>query len=210
MGNRVSWSHRWKWQCSNIPIKGCNNKGLAFKGTAKKQGKSVFALCSFYRKYIHHFADCSAPLTDVCRKSLPVRELHSNTTIAAFEILKARMISAIVLLIPKFGQEEGFVVATDASKVGIARVLLQEDFDGHLRSCAYWARKLKDAETRYIAYDKGALAIVEVVSRVWRIYLLGCKCFSVVTNHATLIHLLKQSSDKLTDRHTHWVEKLMS
>ena len=41
-------------------------------------------------------------------------------------------------------------------------------------------------------------------------YLLGSKCFSVVIDHATLVHLLKQSSDKLTDRQTHWVEKLMS
>jgi hypothetical protein len=41
-------------------------------------------------------------------------------------------------------------------------------------------------------------------------YLLGSKCFSVVTDHATLvIYLLKQSSDKLTNRQTHWVEKLM-
>jgi hypothetical protein len=78
-----------------------------------------------------------------------------------------------------------------------------------LRPCAYWARELKDAETRYNAYDKEALAIVEAVSRVWRVYLLGCKCVSVITDHATLVHLLKQSSDKLTDRQSHWVEKLM-
>jgi hypothetical protein len=42
------------------------------------------------------------------------------------------------------------------------------------------------------------------------VYLLGCKCFSVITDHATLVHVLKQSSDKLTDRQSHWVEKLMS
>ncbi len=40
-------------------------------------------------------------------------------------------------------------------------------------------------------------------------YLLGCKCFSVVTRHATLVHLLKQSSENLTDRQSHWVKKLM-
>ena len=39
-------------------------------------------------------------------------------------------------------------------------------------------------------------------------YLLSCKCFSVVTYHATLVHLLKQPSDELTDRQTHRVEKL--
>ncbi len=53
------------------------------------------------------------------------------------------------------------------------------------------------------------MAIVEAVSRVWRLYLLGCKCFSVITDHETLVHLLKQSSDKLTDWQSHWVEKLM-
>ena len=47
-------------------------------------------------------------------------------------------------LIPKSSQEAEFVVATDASKVGIAGVLLQEDFDGHLRPFAYWAQKKKD------------------------------------------------------------------
>jgi hypothetical protein len=77
-----------------------------------------------------------APLTDLCRKSLPGRVVHSVTTRAAFEILKARMISALVLLISKTGHEAEFVVATDASKVGIAGVLLQEDSNGHLRPCA--------------------------------------------------------------------------
>jgi len=96
-----------------------------------------------------------------------------------------------VLLIPKSIQEAEFVVATDASYVGIAGVLLQADIEGHLRPCAYWARKLKDAETGYSAYDKDALSMVEAVSRVWRIYLIGCTFFLVVTDHATRVHLLK-------------------
>ncbi len=40
-------------------------------------------------------------------------------------------------------------------------------------------------------------------------YLLGCKCFLVVTEHATRVHLLKQTSDKLTSQQSHWVGKLM-
>ena len=71
-----------------------------------------------------------------------------------------------MLLIPKSGQEAEFVVATDAGKVGIAGILLQEDSYGNLRPCAYRARKLKAVETRYSAYDKEALVIVEAVSRV--------------------------------------------
>ena len=69
--------------------------------------------------------------------------------------------------------------------------------------CAHWARKLKDVETIYSAYDKEALSMAEAVFRVWRMYLFGCKCFSMVEYHATLVHLLKESSDYLTFRQTH-------
>ena len=62
----------------------------------------------------------------------------------AFETLKARMIHADLLLIPRSDQDARFVVATDASKIGIVGVLLQEDSKGRLRYCAYWDRKLKD------------------------------------------------------------------
>jgi hypothetical protein len=55
----------------------------------------------------------------------------------------------------------------------------------------------------YSAYDCEALAVVEAVFRVWRVYLLECKHFSVVIDHATLTHLLNQSSDKMTDRQVH-------
>jgi len=40
------------------------------------------------------------------------------------------------------GHEAQFVVATDASKVDIDGVLLQEDTSGTLRPCAYRAKKL--------------------------------------------------------------------
>ena len=67
------------------------------------------------------------------------------------------MISAPFLLIPNMGHEAEVVVATDASKAGIAGVLLQEDTSGCLRPCAHWARKLKVCETRHSAYDREAL-----------------------------------------------------
>ncbi len=48
------------------------------------------------------------------------------------------------------------VIATGASNVGVAGVLLQKDPDGNLRPCVYWARKLKDAKTRYVANGREA------------------------------------------------------
>ena len=78
----------------------------------------------------------------MCRKNLHGNGVHTETTKAVFETLKSRMISTLVLLIPKMEHETEFFVATDASKVGIVGVLLQEDTSGSLRPCAYWARKL--------------------------------------------------------------------
>ena len=105
---------------------------MDFTGNVKHV-KSFVAFCSFYRTFIHHFADCSASLTDLCRKSLPGRVVHSDTTRDGLETLNARIISAPVLMIPKSSLEADFVAATYASKDGIAGVLLQEDSNGHLR-----------------------------------------------------------------------------
>ena len=171
--------------------------------------KSFVAFCSFYRKFVHHFADCSAPLTDMCKKDKPGRVVWTDTARIAFETLKARLTSAPLLLIPKSGTDAEFIVATDASDVGLGAVLLQEDSEGEVRPCAYWARKLKDTERKYSAYDLEALAVVEAVTRVWRMYLDGAKAIQVVTDHSTLTHLLKQSSTNLSKRQAHFVEKLM-
>jgi len=92
----------------------------------QKHIKSFVQFCSYYGKFIHHFSDCVAPLTNMCRKNLPGNVVHTEATKVAFETLKSRMISARVL-IPKMGHEAEFVVATDASKVGIVGVLLQVD-----------------------------------------------------------------------------------
>ena len=110
----------------------------------QKHVKSFVAFCSFYRTSIHHFADCSAPLTDLCREIVTRASSTFGYYKAAFKTLKARKISSPVLLIPKSCQEAEFVVAKDAIKVGIAWVLFQEDFDGQLIACAYWAEKSRD------------------------------------------------------------------
>ena len=71
----------------------------------QKQIKSFVQFCSYYGKFIHHFSDCAAPLTDLCRKNLPGNVVHTDATKTAFETLKSRMISAPVLLIPKMGHD---------------------------------------------------------------------------------------------------------
>ena len=174
----------------------------------QKDVKSFVQFCSFYRKFVHHFADCSAVLTDMCRKNMPQTIQWTDAAQVAFETLKARLTSAPLLLIPKVGRAAEFVVVTDASNVGMGAVLLQEGPTGELHPCAYWARKLNDAQRRYSTYDKEALAAITAVTEEWRVYLDGCKRFTSVTDHATLVHLLKQPCSSLSDRQARWVEKI--
>jgi hypothetical protein len=68
---------------------------------------------------------------------------------------------------------------------------------------------LSDCEAYYGAYGREALDVVENVSRVYMISLIGCKWFSVVTYHATFTSLLIQPCDKLIDWLVHFVEPLI-
>ena len=60
----------------------------------KTQKKIMYFVqfCSYYGKFIHHFSNCAAPLTNMCRKNLPGNVVHTDATKAAFETLKSRMI----------------------------------------------------------------------------------------------------------------------
>jgi hypothetical protein len=62
-------------------------------------------------------------LTNLCRKNVPSNDVYTEKPIVAVEVLKARMLLAIVFLISD--DKTDCVVTIDASKVGIVKVLLQ-------------------------------------------------------------------------------------
>jgi hypothetical protein len=149
-------------------------------------------LLNFYAIFIHHLTDLKAPLTDLLRKSLPQKVTMTHACLEAFETLKLRLISAPCMILPDVGSDASFTVATDASTVGIATVILQ-DRGGGLQLVSYGARKLNPFErgNTYSAYDLEALAVCEAVKH-WRCYLERCSKLLVVTYHDTLGHLLRQ------------------
>jgi hypothetical protein len=110
--------------------------------------------CNFYARFIYHFSDLTAPLTDLLRKSQPQRVTVTLACLEAFETLELRLISAPCLILPEVSSDATFTVVIDASSMGIATVLLQ-DQGGGLHPVSYWARKLNPAErgSTYSAYD---------------------------------------------------------
>jgi hypothetical protein len=141
-------------------------------------------------------------------RSQPQKVTLTRACLEAFETLKLRLISAPCLILPEVGSDATFTVATEASTVGIATVMLQ-DQGGGLQPVSYWARKLNRFErgNTYSAYDWEALAVCEVVKH-WRCYLEGCSKFLVVTNHDTLRHLLRQPNNRPNKRQARYMRDL--
>lgn len=92
-----------------------------------KQTRSFLGLCNFFRKFIPRFAELISPITDLTRGHYPTKKspikwsiLHQN----AFENLKNHLTSPPLL--KHFNPELPIIIWTDASKIGLARTLLQK------------------------------------------------------------------------------------
>jgi hypothetical protein len=96
----------------------------------QKEVRSFVQFCNLYAIFIHHFSDITAPLTDSLRKSHPHKVTLTPACVEAFETLKLRLISAPCLIFPEVSSNATFTAATDASTVGIAAVMLQDQGGG--------------------------------------------------------------------------------
>jgi hypothetical protein len=98
--------------------------------TTEKEVRSIVQFYNFYARFIYHFSDLTAPLTDLLRKSQPHKVTLTPACLEAFEALKLRLISAPCLTLPEVSSDATFTVATNASTVGIAAVMLQDQGGG--------------------------------------------------------------------------------
>ena len=148
--------------------------------------QQFLGFCNFYRRYIPHYSNIAYPLYELTRKNVSFKWTHKEHT--AFLKMKQLMTTAPVLRRPNCGRDAEFVIATDASKYGIGAVLLQQDNNGKLQPCAYFAKSLSTPQRSYSTYDQELLGVVAAMSE-WRVYIEGCKSITIITDHATLKHL---------------------
>ena len=172
--------------------------------TSVKDVRSFLGLASFYRKFIWHFSEIAAPLTDLTKKGRAEvwsPEVWGEKEDAAFTNLKLAMVTAPVLQLPDFDRE--FTVTTNASEVSVGAIL-QQDFCRGLQPLCYDSRKLNPAECRYSAYERELLGIVWAVGK-WRHYLAGSH-FTIQTDHDSLKNLPNQPA--VNRRVWKWVQVL--
>ncbi|KAI3734185.1 hypothetical protein L6452_13649 [Arctium lappa] len=156
---------------------------------------SFLGLAGYYRKFIQDFSRIATPLTALTRKN--VKFIWAEAQKEAFGKLKESLSSAPVLSLPN--GSEGFVIYSDASKLGLGCVLMQEG-----KVIAYASHQLKEHEKNYPTHDLELAAVIFAL-KIWRHYLYGIKC-QIYTDHKSLQYLFNQK--ELNMRQRRWMELL--
>ena len=111
--------------------------------------------------------------------------IWSDNAQQAFEQLKLKLTEAPVFIHPD--PKKKFKVKTDARKVAIGGVVLQEKEPNQWHPIAYYSRALSKRERGYPPYDREALAIRDTLVH-FRYYLLA-NHFLLKTDHQALLKI---------------------
>ncbi|EOY26607.1 Uncharacterized protein TCM_028461 [Theobroma cacao] len=106
----------------------------------ERQLYAKFSKFGYYRRFVQGFSLIAAPLTRLTRKG--VKFEWDDVCENRFQKLKSRLTSAPVLTLPVNGKE--FVVYSDASKLGLGCVLMQDE-----KVIAYSSQQLKKNKMNY-------------------------------------------------------------
>lgn len=115
--------------------------------TTIKELRSFLGLMSYCRSFINGLAAKAAPLTELLKgaPSLATKVEFSDVQLKIFLALKDLLNDTSRLRIPNF--EEPFIVTTDASGMGISRILAQRAHNGIEEPVSFFSKKLTDAQT---------------------------------------------------------------
>ena len=84
------------------------------------ENRSFLGLAGYYCRFVKDFSSIASPLTKLTRKG--VRFVWCEECKQAFQLLKVRLTSTLILVIPERGA--GYVVYCDASLNGLGCVLM--------------------------------------------------------------------------------------
>lgn len=166
---------------------------------SKKEVARFIGMCNFFRKFVQNFAGLAAPLNQLRKKG--EKFYWGDSQQAAFEALKRSISNAPVLGIPDFNLP--FIVQTDASNVGIAAVLLQQQ-EGERRPIAYASRALSGPERNYSVYELEALAVLFAIEK-FKFY-LEHRRFQLETDNQALSWVLARP--RKTGRIARWAIRI--
>ena len=161
-----------------------------------KELRSLFGTFSYYRRFIHGFAERTAAMRKLLQKDAEFVWTKQHDT--EMEDLKEALTTKPILAHPDFTDNaKTFVLYVDSSKTGVGAVLMQEQpvkqKDGSTKMMevvpAYGSKALNQAEQHYGAYKKELLGIIYDLNHFR--YYLQSKRFIICTDHKGLEWLTK-------------------
>jgi len=152
-----------------------------------KDIQKFLGLENYYRWFVKDFAKIAKPLHEMTRKKMKWN--WGERQQKAFEELKERFTTELVLVIPDLDKE--MRVEVDTSDFATGGVLSMKCEDERWRPVAYIFKSLNKAERNYKIHDKEILAIIQYLE-TWRHFLEGAKSqFEIWTDHKNLEYFMK-------------------
>ncbi|WVZ51597.1 hypothetical protein U9M48_002727 [Paspalum notatum var. saurae] len=158
-----------------------------------KEVRSFLGMAGYYRRFVKEFSIIAKPLYMLTHKN--VKFEWTNECDLSFRVLKEKLVSAPALALPELGKR--FTVYSDASRVGLGCVLMQEG-----KLIAYASRQLRKHEENYITHDLELAAVVFTLKLCWH-YLYGEPC-DIFTDHKSLKYIFTPKDLNLRQRR--WLE----
>ena len=155
--------------------------------TNRKQLQAFLGLAGYYRKFVPHFADISAVLSDLLKKGNRFEWTEEREK--AFLDLKSRLATRPVLRPPDYSLP--FCLATDASDKAIGATLFQT-VDEIEHPICFYSKKLDSHQKNYSTIEKEALALILSV-RTFSIY-FGTSVVKIYTDHSPLQFLQRMAN----------------
>ncbi|GFV47822.1 retrovirus-related Pol polyprotein from transposon 17.6 [Trichonephila clavipes] len=124
-----------------------------------KDVQSFLGLTGYFGKYIPSYAMIARPLSDLLRGTNPFVFGHAQKV--AFQNLKNALSSEPVLHLFKGGAK--LELHTDACKLGLGAVLLQQSEDGRFYPIHYMSKKTSIQEEKLCSYELEVLAVIEAL-----------------------------------------------
>lgn len=130
--------------------------------------RQFLGLSGYFRRFIANYALTAAPLTDLLKKD--VKWSWGENHERAFGKIKSLLVDRPVLALYNYTAETQ--LHTDASKDGLAGILLQANSEGIFQPVSYFSRKTNAEEQKFHSYDLETLAVIASLNR-FRVYLIG-------------------------------------
>lgn len=138
--------------------------------------RRFLGLASFFRRFVKGFALIARPLTNLLKKNIPWQWGDAETE--SFEDIKRLLTERPLLALYDHTAETQ--LHTDASKFGVAGILLQRKGSELWRPVAYFSRQTSTDEMKLHSFELETLAVVSSLNK-FRTYLIGIK-FTIVTD----------------------------